>query len=194
MLDTAQSTAQFRVARRIVDRLRAAGHEAYFVGGCVRDLILGIAPKDYDVVTSARPESVLELFERTQAVGAQFGVVLVLEADQEGSEERWIMTEVATFRSDGSYVHGRRPQQVTYSDSPRQDALRRHFTINAMMLDPDRTKAGEVRSAVLDFTGGLADLDAKLIRAIGDPVVRFTEDKLRLLRAVRFAGRLDFAI
>ncbi len=194
MQDTAQSTAQFRVARRIVDRLRAAGHEAYFVGGCVRDLVLGVSPKDYDVVTSAHPEIVLELFERTQAVGAQFGVVLVLEADEEAEDAQWVMTEVATFRSDGSYLDGRRPEQVIYSDSPRQDAVRRDFTINAMMLDPDRVIAGDVRAAVLDFTGGLADLDGRLVRAIGDPVVRFTEDKLRLLRAVRFAARLGFAI
>ena len=174
----AASAAQ-DAAVEIVTRLRAAGSLAYFVGGCVRDLLLGRQPKDFDVATSAPPDQVLTLFEKTFAVGAHFGVVLVCSGE--------IVTEVATFRSDGAYSDGRRPDAVQFSASPEEDVKRRDFTINGMMLDP-------VDNSVLDFVGGKKDLDAGLIRAIGDPVERFTEDKLRLLRGVRFAARFAFEL
>ena len=174
----AASAAQ-DAAAEIVTRLRAAGYLAYFVGGCVRDLLLGRQPKDFDVATSAPPDQVLTLFEKTFAVGAHFGVVLVCSGE--------IVTEVATFRSDGAYSDGRRPDAVQFSASPEEDVKRRDFTINGMMLDP-------VDNSVLDFVGGKKDLDAGLIRAIGDPVERFTEDKLRLLRGVRFAARFAFEL
>ena len=164
-------------AAAIVARLRAAGHQAYFVGGCVRDLLLGRAPKDFDVATSATPDQVLTLFEKTFAVGAHFGVVLVCTGE--------IVTEVATFRSDGAYSDGRRPDAVRFSTSPEEDVKRRDFTINGMMLDP-------ADDSVLDVVGGMQDLQAGLIRAIGDPGERFAEDKLRMLRAVRFAARFTF--
>ena len=178
-------------AEAIVARLRADGHQAYFAGGCVRDLLLGREPADFDVATSARPEVVLEMFPRTFSVGAHFGVVLV--ADEIDGEE--IVTEVATFRNDGAYSDGRRPDSVRFSDSAEEDVKRRDFTVNGMLLDPLAMRAGEnINAAVLDFVGGRADLDAKLVRAIGDARVRFDEDKLRMLRAVRFAARFDFAI
>jgi poly(A) polymerase len=167
------------LARAIVERLRASGHTAWLVGGCVRDLLLGRAAKDFDVATSAQPAELLRLFPGAGQVGAHFGVVLVRE---DGAQ-----VEVATFRSDLEYVDGRRPETVRFETDPRQDALRRDFTINALFLDP---ASGEV----LDFTGGKADLEAKLIRAIGDPERRFREDHLRLLRAVRFAARLGFTV
>lgn len=170
-------------AESIVARLRGSGYDAYFAGGCVRDLILGIAPSDFDVATSAHPDAVLQMFPRTFAVGAHFGVILV--ADELDGQE--IVTEVATFRSDLGYSDGRRPEAVRFSESAEEDVLRRDFTINGMLLDPP---TGEV----LDYVGGRADIAAKLIRAIGDPVVRFDEDKLRMLRAVRFAARFDFEI
>jgi poly(A) polymerase len=166
-------------ATAIVIRLRAAGHQAYFVGGCVRDLVLGRAPKDFDVATSATPDQVLNLFEKTFAVGAHFGVVLVCTGE--------ITTEVATFRSDGAYTDGRRPDAVRFSTNPEEDVKRRDFTINGMMLDP-------ADDSVLDLVGGRRDLNAGLIRAIGDPIERFTEDKLRMLRAVRFAARFSFEL
>jgi putative nucleotidyltransferase with HDIG domain len=166
-------------AAEIVARLRAAGYLAYFVGGCVRDLLLGRSPKDFDVATSAPPDQVLTLFEKTFAVGAHFGVVLVCSGD--------IVTEVATFRSDGAYSDGRRPDAVQFSTSPEEDVKRRDFTINGMMLDP-------VDNSVLDFVGGMQDLQTGLIRAIGDPAERFIEDKLRLLRGVRFAARFAFEL
>ena len=165
-------------ARQLVATLRAASHEAYFAGGCVRDLLLGTAPKDYDIATSARPEEVERLFRRTVAVGAQFGVIVVLE----GGEEY----EVATFRTDGKYLDGRRPESVTFSTA-KGDARRRDFTINGLFYDP-------VEERVLDFVGGRADLAARIIRAIGDPAERIAEDKLRLLRGIRFAARLGFEI
>jgi len=149
------------------------------VGGSVRDLLLDRRPKDFDVATDARPDRVSELFERTEQVGAHFGVVLV----REGASQ----VEVATFRSDFSYSDGRRPDQVRFEAGPREDALRRDFTINALLLDPESGK-------VLDFTGGQEDLGHGIIRAIGDPDQRFQEDHLRLLRAVRFAARLGFTI
>jgi poly(A) polymerase len=172
-----EPNAERDAATAIVARLRAAGHQAYFVGGCVRDLVLGRDPKDFDVATSGTPDQVLTLFEKTFAVGAHFGVVLVCTGE--------ITTEVATFRSDGAYSDGRHPDAVRFSTSPQEDVKRRDFTINGMMMDP-------VDDSVLDFVGGMRDLDARLIRAIGDPSERFTEDKLRMLRAVRFAAHFSF--
>jgi poly(A) polymerase len=178
-------------AEEIVARLRSAGYDAYFVGGCVRDLLLGRAPADFDVATNARPDVVMRLFPRTFAVGAHFGVVLVAEA-LDGVET---VTEVATFRSDGAYADGRRPESVRFSESAQEDVARRDFTINGMLLDPLALgESGEMGAAVLDFVGGRADLDAGLVRAIGGAETRFQEDKLRMLRAVRFAARFDFAI
>ena len=170
-------------AESIVERLRAEGYNAYFAGGCVRDLLLGRVPLDFDVATSANPEAVIRMFPRTFAVGAHFGVILV--ADELDGQQ--IVTEVATFRSDGAYSDGRRPESVRFSESAEEDVIRRDFTINGMLLDPQTGR-------VLDFVSGRADLAAKLIRAIGDPIQRFDEDKLRMLRAVRFAARFDFAI
>jgi poly(A) polymerase len=165
-------------AVEIVRTLVGAGHQALLAGGCVRDLLLGAEPQDYDVATDAPPARVGALFRATRHVGAQFGVVLVKR------RRRWI--EVATFRADGPYVDGRRPVQVTLSDA-RHDALRRDFTVNGMFLDP-------LAGRIVDYVGGRADLAARQIRAIGDPVARFDEDYLRLLRAVRFAARLGFPI
>jgi putative nucleotidyltransferase with HDIG domain len=185
------ASARQQAATQIVERLRASGHAAYFAGGCVRDLLLLRAPADYDVATSATPEQALAMFPRTFAVGAQFGVVLVVDA----YEEVEILTEVATFRNDGAYKDGRRPESVSYTDSAEQDVLRRDFTINGMLLDPDRLRiSGVVDQAVLDFVGGRDDLQRGIIRAIGDPSQRFAEDKLRMLRAVRFAARFGFEI
>jgi poly(A) polymerase len=172
-------TTSEELARSIVSGLRAAGHQAYLVGGCVRDLLLGHQPKDFDVATDARPDRVAELFERSEQVGAHFGVVLVREYTSQ--------VEVATFRSDASYSDGRRPDQVHFETDPRQDVLRRDFTINALLLDPETNQ-------VLDFVGGQQDLQRRVIRAIGDPEMRFQEDHLRLIRAVRFAARLGFEI
>jgi poly(A) polymerase len=164
-------------AAQIVARLHAAGHQAYFVGGCVRDLLMGREPKDFDVATSAPPDQVLTLFEKTFAVGAHFGVVLVCSGER--------MTEVATFRSDGAYSDGRHPDAVLFSTHPEEDVKRRDFTINGMMMDPSS-------GTLLDLVGGVQDLNAGLIRAIGDPSDRFNEDKLRMLRGVRFAARFAF--
>jgi poly(A) polymerase len=187
----AMSKPGFKAAAKIVERLRGENHAAYLAGGCVRDLLLGREPADYDVATSATPETVLRLFERTEAVGAQFGVVLVLE-EVDGVA---VMTEVATFRNDGAYNDGRRPETVSYTNEAREDVERRDFTINGMLLDVDALKSsGDVGAAVLDFVGGRADLAAGLVRAIGDPTRRFAEDKLRMLRAVRFAARFEFEI
>ena len=172
------------LAVSIIRRLREAGHAAFLTGGCVRDLLLGRTPKDFDVATSAQPDQLLRLFPGAGQVGAHFGVVLVHEAGS-GSEKPQV--EVATFRSDLEYRDGRHPDGVHFETDPRQDALRRDFTINALLLDP---LSGEV----LDFVNGRADLDAKVIRAIGDPERRFREDHLRLLRAVRFATRLEFEL
>jgi len=180
-----------RAAERIVARLRAAGHEAYFAGGCVRDLLLNVPPKDFDVATSAHPDLVLNLFPRTFAVGAHFGVVLVCD-DEEGTE---IVTEVATFRSDVAYHDGRHPTEVRFSASAQEDVLRRDFTINGMMFDPVlNAQSCNLTSAVLDYVGGQQDLRDGIIRAIGEPERRFEEDKLRMLRAVRFAARFEYAI
>jgi poly(A) polymerase len=165
-------------ATDIARRLQEAGHIAYFAGGCVRDELLGHPPHDYDIATSAKPAEVQQLFAHTQAVGAHFGVILVMEHGR--------AFEVATFRSDHEYIDGRRPEMVTFS-TPQEDAQRRDFTINGMFHDP-------VADKFIDFVGGRADLDSKILRAIGDPAARFREDKLRLLRAVRFAARFDYAI
>jgi poly(A) polymerase len=167
-----------KTAREICARLRERGHVAYFAGGSVRDLLRGESPKDVDVATDARPEEVQKIFPRTFDVGAAFGVIVVVE---EG-----INFEVATFRSDDAYIDGRRPTSVHFS-SPEEDAKRRDFTINGMFFDP-------ATNEVIDFVGGRADLDAKIVRAIGDPAQRFAEDRLRMLRAVRFATVLDYKI
>jgi len=159
-------------------RLKAAGHEALFAGGCVRDKLLGHPPEDYDIATSAVPSEVLELFPKSNEVGAHFGVVIAKHGGHH--------VEIATFRTDGSYRDGRRPESVTFS-TPQEDARRRDFTINGLFEVPD---TGEV----IDYVGGLDDLKAGIIRAIGDAKARFTEDGLRLLRAVRFAARLGFTI
>ena len=176
-------------ALAVLQRLRQAGHQAWLAGGCVRDLLLGLAPKDYDVATSAPPSIVLDLFPRTFAVGAHFGVVLVAHE----SHGREIVTEVATFRSDSAYSDGRRPDSVQYTLSPQQDVQRRDFTVNGLLLDP-LASAPSLPAAVLDYVGGLADLHAGILRAIGDPALRFAEDHLRLARAVRFAARFGFQI
>jgi poly(A) polymerase len=179
-------------ATTIVHTLRQQGFQAYLAGGCVRDLLLQCEPADYDIATSATPSQVMEIFPDTYAVGAQFGVVLVplpeksaSEADNPSPKGRTV--EVATFRSDLGYSDGRRPDEVRFSQDPREDVARRDFTINGLMLDP-------VSGEVLDFVGGRKDLDAGIIRAIGDPARRFAEDKLRMLRAVRFAARFEYEI
>ncbi|MDR3726674.1 MAG: CCA tRNA nucleotidyltransferase [Terracidiphilus sp.] len=182
-------TPQFEAALKILRTLRAAGFEAYLAGGCVRDLLLGRAPKDYDVATSATPDVVLKLFPRTFAVGAHFGVVLVAE----GNEDGYVQTEVATFRSDGAYSDGRHPDAVRYTTSAEEDVRRRDFTINGLLLDPLQA-AEALRAAVIDHVGGIADLDAGIVRAVGRPELRFEEDHLRMLRGVRFAARFGFAL
>jgi poly(A) polymerase len=183
---------KYRAARDIVVDLRASGHQAYFAGGCVRDLLLGVEPKDFDVATSATPDAVVGMFAKTYSVGAHFGVVLVCTPDGEDGE---VATEVATFRHDGAYSDGRRPDAVRFSTDPREDVLRRDFTINGMLLDPVVfEKTGDTGAATLDYVNGRADLAAKILRAIGDPALRFAEDKLRMLRGVRFAARLGLEI
>jgi poly(A) polymerase len=174
------------VAIGIASELRSQSYQAWLTGGCVRDLLVGREPKDYDIATDARPEQLLRLFPRAQLVGAQFGVVLV-----DG-------VEVATFRSDYAYQDGRHPDRVTFETDPKQDVLRRDFTINALLLDPAFLNfpysSSPLYSQILDFVGGLPDLRAGIIRAIGDPEQRFEEDHLRMLRAVRFAARMGFEI
>ncbi len=178
------SSPQREFAVEIVRKLRAAGHTALLAGGCVRDLLLGREPKDYDVATTARPEQVRDLFghRRTLAVGASFGVIVVVPPRDSGAGQ----VEVATFRTEGPYQDGRRPESVAFC-TPEEDAQRRDFTINGMFYDP-------IDARVLDFVGGEVDLAARVIRAIGDPHARMREDKLRLLRAIRFAATLDFAL
>ena len=171
-------------AIEVVSKLQREGHQALFAGGCVRDELLGLTPADHDVATSATPDQVKGLFRRTHSFGASFGVVEVLgPRDAQGE---WLKVQVATFRSDGTYTDGRRPDSVTFS-SPEEDAARRDFTINGMFYDP-------VAGRVIDYVGGEVDLKAKVLRAIGDPVARFTEDKLRILRAVRMAARFELSI
>lgn len=167
-----------RQAVEICRRLHEAGHRTLLAGGCVRDLLLGKTPSDYDIVTSARPEETQALFKKTRPVGIQFGVVLVIV--------NGMPYEVSTFRKDGDYLDGRRPESVSFSNE-EEDAFRRDFTVNAMFYDP-------LTREVLDYVGGRADLQAGILRAVGDPVARFQEDRLRLLRAVRFAARLNYAL
>jgi tRNA nucleotidyltransferase/poly(A) polymerase len=167
-------------ALAVLNTLRQNGFEAYFAGGCVRDRLLGIDPVDYDIATAAHPQRIAELFPDSRLVGAVFGVVIVTDPETGTS------FEVATFRHDGSYGDGRHPDLVTFADL-ESDVLRRDFTINGLMEDP-------VEGRIIDLVGGRKDLDSKILRAIGDPQQRFTEDKLRLLRAVRFAARLGFEI
>ena len=165
-------------AKRVVEKLRDAGFEAYFAGGCVRDMLLEKSAKDYDIATDAIPQEVIDLFPRTIAIGAQFGVIQV----RYGGEG----FEVATFRSDVSYSDGRRPDEVKFVTA-QEDVERRDFTINGLLYDPHKDQ-------VLDFVGGEADIRASLIRAIGHPTERFNEDRLRMMRAIRFAARLNFAV
>jgi len=171
----------------VVSRLRAAGYQALWAGGCVRDELLGLVPKDYDVATDARPEDVRRLFPRTVAFGMSFGVVEVL-GPRTGSRDKTggPTVQVATFRSDVSYSDGRHPDAVVFS-SAREDALRRDFTINGMFFDP-------LENRLVDYVGGQEDLRARLLRAIGDPTQRFAEDRLRMLRGVRIATRFDLTI
>src|SRR5437763_7588293 len=167
-----------RTAREIAQRLRGRGHIAYFAGGCVRDMVRDLPAKDFDIATDATPDVVQKIFPRTYAVGAAFGVVVVVD--------NGFNFEVATFRSDGAYLDHRHPVDVRFS-SPEEDAKRRDFTINGMFFDPEKNE-------VIDFVGGRDDIEAKLIRAIGKPGDRFEEDRLRMLRAVRFATVLDYQI
>lgn len=177
-----------QAAVEIVRTLRDRGYQAYLVGGCVRDLVLGREPDDYDVSTDATPDEVMGIFPKTWAVGAQFGVVLVPIEDGEKDHAPQSCVEVATFRSDVQYTDGRHPDAVRYTKDPREDVKRRDFTINGLLLDPlddDR---------VLDFVGGQEDIRRRLVRTIGEPRRRFAEDKLRMLRAVRFAARFGYAV
>jgi poly(A) polymerase len=171
---------QFAV--EVVERLRAGGHEALWAGGCVRDHLLGAQPMDYDVATSAHPEQIRAVFgqRRTLAIGLSFGVITVLGSKQQGQ------IEVATFRRDAGYTDGRRPDSVSFSTA-QEDAQRRDFTINGLFFDP-------LKEQTIDFVGGQVDLERRVIRAIRDPHERFAEDKLRMLRGVRFAATLDFAM
>jgi poly(A) polymerase len=204
-------TAMQQHATHIVRELRNRGFQAYFAGGCVRDMLLGLAPTDYDVATDATPPEVMRIFPETFAVGAQFGVVLVPLKTPTQAKEAWVgypggaprsgaapdeavtsehpnYVEVATFRNDGTYTDGRHPDRVSYATDPKEDVQRRDFTINGLLMDPLEG------NRVLDFVGGRDDLKAGIIRAIGDPERRFSEDKLRMLRAVRFAARFHYTI
>jgi poly(A) polymerase len=175
-------------AEQICRTLRVAGHQAYLVGGCVRDILLEREPADYDVATDATPDRVQQLFSHSLAVGARFGVIVVLEeVPDESAAGAPLQVEVATFRSDVGYSDGRHPDRVVLASSAEEDVKRRDFTINGLLLDPE---TGEV----LDFVGGRDDLRAGLVRAIGEPELRFREDKLRMVRAVRFAARFGYAI
>lgn len=166
-------------ARFVVETLQEAGHQALYAGGCVRDRLLGRTPNDFDVATSAEPKVVRSLFHRTLAVGEQFGIVIVRYKGEQ--------IEVATFRADGDYSDGRRPDEVHYTDDPALDASRRDFTVNGLFYDP-------LADQIHDFVGGQEDIERGLIRAIGDPGARFTEDRLRILRAPRFAAVLGFEL
>lgn len=177
-----RTTAARDRALEIAAKLRANAHQAWFVGGCVRDLVLGREPKDFDIATGARPDQIIQLFPGADLVGAQFGVVLI-----DG-------VEVATFRSDHAYEDGRHPGSVVFEKDAKEDVLRRDFTINALLLDPGAVDEPDYASKVVDYTGGLDDLRNGIVRAIGDPVRRFEEDHLRMLRAIRFAARFGFEI
>lgn len=165
-------------AIEIIQSLRSANHEAYLVGGCVRDMVMGLEPADYDIATSAHPEEIMRLFSRTEPIGAQFGVIMVIH--------RGHTFEVATFRSDEAYVDGRRPSGVVFTDA-KTDVMRRDFTINGLLFDP-------IEKNILDYVSGQNDIEGKIVRAIGDPAKRFEEDKLRILRAIRFGARLGYTI
>jgi len=167
------------LAESICARLREAGYQALFNGGCVRDLILGREPADYDVSTDATPERIQQLFPESLAVGAQFGVIVVVENSTQ--------VEVATFRSDIGFADGRHPERVEFSSSPEQDVRRRDFTVNGLLMDPCDNR-------ILDYVGGQGDIKARIIRAIGEPELRFEEDKLRMARGVRFASRFGYTI
>lgn len=166
------------IARSIVKRLHDAGHRALYAGGCVRDMLRGVEPHDYDIATDATPEQVQALFRRTMAIGAHFGVINVLEDG--------VDFQVASFRSDGAYIDGRHPESVRFS-TPEEDALRRDFTVNGLFFDP-------LQQELIDYVGGRQDLEARVLRAIGEAADRFREDRLRMLRAVRFATVLGFEI
>jgi poly(A) polymerase len=168
-----------QAAEKVAAELRQQGFRAYFVGGCVRDLLRGEEPKDWDIATDACPDDVLRQFPHAVMVGAQFGVVGVVIGKQ--------LIEVATFRNDGLYSDGRRPDVVSYTHDPREDVLRRDFTINGLLLDPQTNE-------VLDFVAGRKDIERRLVRAIGTPERRFAEDRLRMMRAIRFATLLDYEI
>lgn len=168
-----------QAANEIVRRLRGAGFDAYLVGGCVRDIVMGNEPRDYDIATSAQPAQVIGMFPESLTVGANFGVVIVPR--EEGN------VEVATFRRDGLYTDGRHPVKVEYARSAEEDVRRRDFTINSLLYDPLKNK-------VIDYVGGQADIIGRRVRAVGDPYQRFGEDRLRMLRAVRFAARFNFVL
>ncbi|MGA7918444.1 MAG: CCA tRNA nucleotidyltransferase [Candidatus Acidiferrales bacterium] len=179
-------------ADQVASRLRAEGYQAYLVGGCVRDILLGREPADYDIATDATPDRVEEMFPNSLTVGARFGVVVVTaesigDGDLREAEVKNLQVEVATFRSDLAYSDGRHPDAVVYARSAEEDVKRRDFTINGLLLNPENDE-------VLDYVGGRDDLKAGIIRAIGRPEQRFREDKLRMLRAVRFAARFSYAI
>ena len=165
-------------ASEVVRRLQDAGFAAFWVGGCVRDFLLGREPGDYDIATDARPEQLEKLFRRTVAVGRKFGVIVVVQGEHQ--------FQVATFRAEAEYQDGRHPGRVSFGDA-KADAIRRDFTINGLFYDP-------VQKQLQDWVGGEADLRARIVRTIGNPAERFAEDHLRLLRAVRFAAQLDFRI
>lgn len=171
-------TALRNTAEKIVERLRFAGHDAFFVGGCVRDIVRGMEPEDYDIVTSAHPEQIMQIFPRTVPVGIRFGVVLVVEDGRN--------YEVATYRSDDAYIDGRRPSGIRYTTA-EEDVRRRDFTVNSLLMEPHTGR-------IIDMTGGLKDIKDRMIRTIGEPRHRFAEDHLRMLRAVRFAANLDYTI
>jgi poly(A) polymerase len=169
----------FNTAKTIVERLRVSGHKAFFVGGCVRDTLMKTPPREYDITTSATPEEIMAIFPQNVPIGASFGVILVLEGEHK--------FEVATFRKDENYTDGRHPDRVVYSDDEREDVTRRDFTINGMLYDP-------ISEELIDYVGAMEDVKRKIIRTIGDPVDRFNEDKLRMIRAVRFGARFGYQI
>ena len=173
-----ESHRQWNAVKEAYSKLKTAGFQALLAGGCVRDLIMGRTPNDFDIATNATPDQVAAIFPKALLVGREFGVTIIPVEDYK--------IEIATFRVDGSYKDGRRPDSVTFS-TPEEDAKRRDFTVNALFYDLDQKK-------VVDYVGGEADIKAKLIRAVGEPEKRFSEDKLRLLRAVRFAAQLGFEI